>query len=275
MKTDYSCVAGTPLGSFCFLPARCSRRWMPWVAGMVMWLCVVGVWSAPAIADPAQMRVLELRIERLERLLDGQTLTVLAQTVGELQVEVRQLRGQVERLEYDLEQLRTRQRDQFRDLDERFGQNERATDPRQSSALGDTTATLPVEERLGQDEQSAYEIAFDRLMAGEYPAAIREFERFVERFPASPFQPNALYWLAEAKYAQQEYDAALQIFTVVRERFPETDKAADALLKIGFAQFELGRRAEARATLETVLREYPGTTLARLAQDRLRRMDAR
>ncbi|MEN1727898.1 MAG: tetratricopeptide repeat protein, partial [Pseudomonadota bacterium] len=49
-------------------------------------------------------------------------------------------------------------------------------------------------------------------------------------------------------------------------------KQGDALLKIGFSHFELQQWTEARAALEQVRSDFPDSTLARLADGRLRDM---
>lgn len=230
--------------------------------------------SGPAtVVTQHQLQVVDMRLERVERLLDSGVLTEMLQGMDELQAEVRQLRGRVEQMENDLRNLQTRQRDQFRNLDERLALIE-----------GDTTARRPPEpdplldpdEPLPDaDEQGAYEAAFDVLMGGDYGQAIARLEQFMERYPDGVYSANALYWLAEAKYASGEYEGALVDFEAVRARFPDSDKAADSLLKIGYSQFELGDAAAAREALEAVVAGYPGTTLSRLAQDRLRRLDGR
>lgn len=232
-------------------------------------------WGQPTspVATQHQLQMLELRIERVERLLDSGVLTDMLRSVDELQGELRQLRGQVEQLENELRNLRTRQRDQFRNLDERIGLLEVGvvTDrPATPDAFPESGEPLP-----DADEQGAYEAAFDLLMSGDYSGAILRLEEFMERYPDGAYSANALYWLAEAKYASRDYEGALVDFAAVRSRFPDSDKAADALLKLGYSHFELGNAEAARQALEQVLSDHPGTTLSRLAQDRLRRLDGR
>lgn len=230
-------------------------------------------WGQPAspVATQHQLQMLELRIDRVERLLDSGVLTDMLRSVDEVQGEVRQLRGQVEQLDNELRNLRARQRDQFRNLDERIGLLEGGVVVDRPTATD--TFREPGEALPDADEQGAYETAFDLLMRGDYTAAILRLEDFMERYPVGAYSANALYWLAEAKYASRDYEGALVDFTAVRSRFPDSDKAADALLKVGYSHFELGNAAEAREALEQVLADYPGTTLSRLAQDRLRRLD--
>lgn len=253
-------------------------RWFRWT-GVLLALGLLipgaGAWAqgGATVVTQHQLQMVETRLERVERLLESGALTDMLQGIDALQAEIRRLRGQVDQLENDLGNLRARQRDQFRNLDERltgFEAGPRADRPASPPAAPGVAETLPP-----ADEQEAYQAAFDRLMDGDYPAAIRQLEAFMERHPDGVYAPNALYWLAEAKYATGDYERALTDFQVVQERFPDSDKAADALLKMGYAHFELGNAEAAEATLRKVVAEHPGTTLSRLAQDRLQRLEGR
>ncbi len=53
-------------------------------------------------------------------------------------------------------------------------------------------------------------------------------------------------------------------------QYPTHDKAAGALLKLGLCDYGLGRLPEAERTLADVVAKYPGTDVARTADDRLR-----
>lgn len=255
---------------------RRSRRWAAALAAFGIWLVAPGTWaqSGSPMVTQHQLQVVEMRLEHVERLLDSGVLTEMLQGVEALQSEVRQLRGQVEELDNELRNLRTRQRDQFRNLDERMTMVEGG----RSSPLGLDPEPDPlprVAEALPPaDEQRAYEAAFELLMSGNHDAAIPRLERFMEQFPNGSYSANALYWLGEAKYANRDYQGALVDFEAVRSRFRDSDKAADALLKVGYSHFELGNSDQARVALEEVVANYPGTTLSRLAQERLRRLDS-
>jgi tol-pal system protein YbgF len=254
---------------------RRARRGAGAFLGLGLLLCAPGVGaqgSSPVVTQH-QLQVVETRLERVERLMDSGVLTDMLQRIDALQTEVRMLRGQVDQLDHDLQNLQTRQRDQFRTLDERLTRLEGGALQGQAAAPGPPSAG--VEALPAADEQEAYQAAFDRLMSGDHEAAIQQLEAFMDRFSDGIYAPNALYWLAEARYARGDYEGALAGFQVVQERFPDSDKAADALLKTGYAHFELGNAEAARVVLRQVVAEHPGTTLARLAQDRLRRLEGR
>ncbi len=123
-----------------------------------------------------------------------------------------------------------------------------------------------------ESEQTAYDRAFRALREQRYADAAEGFSGFLDQFPQSGYAPNALYWLAETYYVTRDFETALRFFNQLRDRYPGSNKDGDALLKIGFSHFELRQWPEARAALEQVRSDHPDTTLARLADSRLRDM---
>lgn len=123
-----------------------------------------------------------------------------------------------------------------------------------------------------EEEQRVYDRAFRALRETRYADAAEGFSDFLDEYPDSAYAPNALYWLAETYYVTRDFDTALGFFTQLLEQYPTSNKEGDALLKIGFSYYELQQWNEARAALEQVRSQYPGTTLARLAETRLRDM---
>jgi TolA-binding protein len=56
------------------------------------------------------------------------------------------------------------------------------------------------------------------------------------------------------------------------ERYPTHDKASGSLLKLGLSEYGLGKVDEAERTLNDVVTRYPGSDVARTADDRLKSM---
>ncbi len=127
-------------------------------------------------------------------------------------------------------------------------------------------------EPASEQEQAQYDQAFQALRAARYADAAQQFSAFVDAYPNSSYAPNAYYWLAETYYVTQDYETAAAMFTNVLERYPNSSKAGDALLKLGFSHFALEQWPQARSALEQVKADHPDTTLARLAEGRLRDM---
>lgn len=126
------------------------------------------------------------------------------------------------------------------------------------------------------DEKTMYDQAFGALRDGRYAESARLFRAFLDAYPNGELAPNALYWLGESYYVTQNFQIALDTFDELLRRFPQSPKAQDALLKVGYCHYELKQWPEAERALNEVVRRYPDTTVARLAQGRLRalRLDA-
>ncbi len=119
-------------------------------------------------------------------------------------------------------------------------------------------------------EKRAYDEAFMALKDGRYAESARRFQSFISQYPDSDLAGNAYYWLGESYYVTQNYRVALETFDTLLARFPANQKAPDALLKTGYCQYELKQWDAAERTLTDVTTRYPETTVARLAQGRLR-----
>jgi tol-pal system protein YbgF len=121
-----------------------------------------------------------------------------------------------------------------------------------------------------QDAKSAYDAAFASLKDGRYAESARLFQAFITQYPNDELTPNAYYWLGESYYVTQNYPVSLDTFRKLLAQFPNSQKAPDALLKVGYCQYEMKQWDQAQATLSQVLQQYPNTTVANLAQGRLR-----
>jgi tol-pal system protein YbgF len=122
------------------------------------------------------------------------------------------------------------------------------------------------------EEKAAYDQAFQSLKDLNYADAAEGFQAFLARYPQSEYADNAQYWLGESYYVTRNYDISLDAFNDLLKNYPDSSKTPDALLKIGYAHYELKQWDQARAALEQVKQQFPDTTLARLADNRLRSM---
>ena len=119
-------------------------------------------------------------------------------------------------------------------------------------------------------EKAAYDDAFGALKDGRYAESARRFQKFIDTYPGGDLTANAYYWLGESYYVTQNYRVSLEAFQTLLKKYPDSQKAPDALLKTGYCQYEMKQWDVAEATLNRVVQKYPDTTVARLAQGRLR-----
>ncbi len=263
---------------------------------------VVCLLAAPLLAVPAVYAAepLEERVARLERQLESQALVDMALRLDRLEQEVQQLRGQVEEQTHAVGELRQRQRDLYLDIDRRLSRLEReggATAPQamvsppaaapavvpgvaapaaapSPAPVAAAPAAAPVAASAANadQEREAYQQAFDQLRELRYAQAITAFRAFLKDYPDGRYGHIAQYWIGEANYAQRNFKQAVADYRVLLQRYPKSPKLAEAMLKIGYSQYELGDKAEARKILSELARLHPDTTEAGQANAFLQKM---
>jgi tol-pal system protein YbgF len=245
-------------------------------------LVATGCSSLTPADDPLALRVtdIEARLIRIERVVENQSLVQLSSEIERLRAETTALRGEIETLRFETENSDSRQRELYVDIDRRLQSLE--TSPRGAAApppafapapaFGASEPSAPVVARPTGSDQQNYDAAMTLVEGRKYEEAGRAFTSFLADFPTSPLADNAQYWLAETYYVRGQYDDGLDAFRKIIDSYPQSDKVPDALLKVGFCQAELGDTSAARSSLQEVMRQFPGTTAARLASQRLDRM---
>ena len=241
-------------------------------------LLAAGCAVTPPEEDPVLLQLDELdrRLSAIERILANGSLIDLTMQVDELQRQNATLQGRTETLEHSAESTASRQRDLYVDVDDRLQGLERGLRNQSSAAVNvlDGGALLPGQLPVpGGSDRDNYQAAFELLKEQRYESAALAFQQFLVSYPESQLADNAQYWLAESYYVTDQFEDALKEFEVVIGKYPRSRKVPDALLKIGYSNYELKRWDAARGSLARVQSEYPDTTAARLAEQRLKRMD--
>lgn len=229
----------------------------------------------PPSEDPVLLKLAELerRLQSIETVMQNESLVKLSQQVSAVERQGDEMLGRVEELEHGTESTAERQRQLYVDIDARMQQLETAMSARSSVSVmdGGTLAPGQLPVPSGSDRDN-YQAAFELLKEQRYEPAASAFQQFLVTFPDSELTDNAQYWLAESHYVTQKFDKALRDFKVVIDQYPKSRKVPDALLKMGYCNYELKRWDDARASLTRVQTDYPDTTAARLAAQRLLRM---
>jgi len=127
-------------------------------------------------------------------------------------------------------------------------------------------------EGASQQEQAAYDRAFELLKQSRYEESIAAFREFQTRYPKSSLADSAQYWIAEAHYVNRAYDAALYEYGILIQRYPNSKRLPDAMLKVGYIHFDNEQWEQARRALNAVVIRYPGSRVAVSAKMRLDQM---
>lgn len=239
------------------------------------------------------------RLEKVERAVNNSALLDMLDLLESLKTEVSSLRGEIEVQTHTIEQLKQKQRELYTDVDNRLQRVEKkgSTDPGTLTTSESTEITSTVENTEPTNEvtpegstiadsansdvaetsdpakaEAAYQKAFKLLKDSRYDQALVAFKSFLNDYPTNSFSDNAQYWLGETNYVMQKYELAINEYQALLNTYPNSKKVSHALLKIGYSYAELGNKSDAKKTLEEVKAQYPGTTAARLATERLRKI---
>lgn len=212
--------------------------------------------------DQARQAILDLRskTDNLSSQLAAAQRTLLDQSnrIDQLNQQIATLRGQNEDLANQVTTLQKQQKDYYTDLDTRLKKFE----PQQQTIDG-------VQGTVQPGETEAFNAASQAFRAGDFKTAAAQFREFTSKYPQSPYQPTAQYWLGNALYALRDYKGSTAVWQGIVRNYPQHARAPEALLAIANNQLEQGQKAAARKTLQQILSQYAGSEVAQSAQSKL------
>ncbi|MCG3728097.1 tol-pal system protein YbgF [Vibrio cincinnatiensis] len=212
----------------------------------------------------------ETDVARLERLLENRNRMQLQmqKQLDDMALEINELRGQIERNNYDMQQMLQRQRELFVELDTLRREAKR---PAAETATSESSDDVPLGTFSSDaDEQAAYQNAVDLILKKrDYAGAIAAFQQFQKDYPNSSFAPNAHYWLGQLYFAQKNDQEAVKSFAAVIS-YQDSNKRADALVKLGDLAARNNNAAQAKKYYQQVVDDYPNSASAKVAQDHLK-----
>lgn len=203
-------------------------------------------------------------VKRLERQLAtrNQVQINMQNQLASLLKELDELRGIVERNNYEIQMMNDRQRDLYKELNE-LKQNKSA-----SSSSKSTTSSAVYSESGSENE--LYNAAVEMVLTKkDYTGATKAFEAFIVKYPNSVYAPNVYYWLGQLHLTKGELASAKKNFTKVTG-YKNSNKRAEALLKLGVIASRQEDNATANKFYKQVVAEFPGTSSATEAQKLLK-----
>ncbi|NWG87444.1 MAG: tol-pal system protein YbgF [Hydrogenophilaceae bacterium] len=210
------------------------------------------------------IKALEDRFAKLEGQLENQGLLTLFNEVEQLKAELAKLKGTQEELGHRLATAEKRQKDFYTDLDGRLKELAQA---KASPVVTPTAPSAPAAEAAAsENETKAYQDAFAAIRAGNYQAAIKDFQAFLKAYPNSSLAGNAQYWIGFSQFSLGDFKATLESHQKLLQAYPDSPKAPDAMLGLARARMQLGDNKAAQATLEQIIKQYAGSRAAENAQ---------
>lgn len=116
---------------------------------------------------------------------------------------------------------------------------------------------------ISQDKRE-YDAALAALKDNKFEEAEVLFSQFIEKYPNSNLQSNAIFWYAETFFRRSIFNKSAINYLKGYKAFPKGSKAADSLLKLSFSLASLNKKQEACNMLDKLEIEFPNRPAASL-----------
>jgi len=209
-------------------------------------------------------------------------------TIEELQEEIRILKGKLEETDYLLKQkinafaeLSEKREIKLESIDKTTSLNKDRIERLEQYLNFESTAQIQkgqpvsnipsgkqVKHKLSEDE--VYTSAKQAYDKGDLNTAREGFQKLLKEFPKSENADNAQFWIGEIYYREKWYEKAILEYQTVIEKYPNGNKVTASLLKQGFAFFNLGDTSNARLILSELIKKYPKSNEAKIAERKLK-----
>lgn len=252
-----------------------------------------------------KMNEVEKRIAQVESITKarGQSEIMKMESMDQVRMEMANMRGELEQVQFEFSQLQTGTQAQQSDVQFRIDWlEERATNLEESlgfdtppptgeqkvvSTSNDTNsettpsveptsmmtdATALSEQPTSEPEvtdKSLLKLAKDHLQGGREEAAEAILNRILKEFPSTALEPEVRYRLAEASFNKSDYINSARRFQDVLQRFPQSPFASWSMLRQGECFEAMGQTDNAKVFYQSVIDEYPQSKAAKEAAIKL------
>lgn len=131
----------------------------------------------------------------------------------------------------------------------------------------------PISKKVFPPAKVLYKQGHTAFKKRDYKKAIATFQSITNAYPKHSLADNAFYWMGECLYSQKNFTGAIKLFDKVITLYPKANKVPDALLKTGFAHIAMGDKKTARKFLSRVIKNYPFTETALIAEKSLKKLN--
>lgn len=180
--------------------------------------------------------------------------------------DVATLRGQMETYLHQLEELRTQL------------QTEQAQTEQKLIQMMGPEAVKAWEARKKLDDlerptepRAYFSLAASKARAADPAVARKLYDEFLQKWPKHELAGEAHFGLGELFYKDDRCREALGEYLKVLQGYPKTKSAPDAYLHSADCFGKLKMNAEAKQTLEELVKKYPTSNAAKLARTKLKK----
>ncbi len=217
----------------------------------------------------AQNKDYDARLLKLDESIKNLGIIQLLNQIESLNAEIAKLRGQIEVLANQNEQLQKRQRDFYLDIDTRLRTLEGSTAPTTSVP---PTNSFGVSPSMPPSALAAAAVAANSVSDAAKPKTgsaspatnssntapvLVSSAQIAAAEAAARERENKAYDVGSNAFRRGDFVAAIRAFNTYVADYPQSQLVSNAFYWIGLAQFNLKNFTEARATQEALMKKYP------------------
>jgi len=150
-----------------------------------------------------------------------------------------------------------------------------ASEPADAAATPAATAGPPASPTVVASPTQMWDTAWADYTSGQYDLAVLGFDAYIKTFPKSDMADDAQVYICNAYLNDGKNDKAVEACDVAIRAYPKGNAIPEAYLRKGQAQLNLRDAGGARATWEALIRNFPDSAMAQMAQNRLNQLPRR
>jgi tol-pal system protein YbgF len=219
---------------------------------------------------------LDRRVQSLEALINGKGLLDMQNQLEQIRQDVAQLKGDLEVVTHQLEDMRTKQSASYTDLDTRVRKLETLAQSVTSGQMPvtSTNGSGDTKSDVSQQESSAFAEAESLNQAGKYKEAFNAYDAFLKSYSGSKLAPDALYGMGYTQFALKSYKSSAATQQKFLDSYATHALAPNAMLNLANSQIQLGQIPAAKKTLKDLIAAYPSAEVTPSAQKRLKVLES-
>jgi tol-pal system protein YbgF len=121
---------------------------------------------------------------------------------------------------------------------------------------------------VGESPTKHFNTAYSDYVQGQYDLAVSGFQTYIKNFPGEKAD-DAQYYICRSYLQNGKYQEAVDACDTAIRNYPTSDKLAEAYLRKGMAHQSLKQIDQARQAFERVVKGFPDSGEAILANQRL------
>jgi soluble lytic murein transglycosylase len=103
--------------------------------------------------------------------------------------------------------------------------------------------------------------AWTQYLSGDGESAVETYTRFVANYPANGLATEALWWAANIRFWDDDCERAAPLFAQLADDYPASGYAADALYRAAFCRYRQGDYVQAGEAWQRYGDDYPAADL--------------